>query len=181
MNSFKFSWHVGTLSAAFSPIRRSRGRRAGLRRIFSTVMDYPFQRDKLLLLYVLFHASQNHMATERIKNMDDFISAYPIEKQAILQKIRALIRQMEPDAQEAIVYGIPTFKLNERNLVHFSIFDGHVGFYPTPSGINAFKQELFGYKSAKGSVQFPLDSEIPYELIEKIVRFRVQEIKKNVQ
>jgi len=76
----------------------------------------------------------------------------------------------------SFAYGIPTFKMNGKNLVHFSAFKTHIGFYPSPSGINHFKSELSKYASAKGSVKFPLDQPIPYSLIKKITKFRVQEI-----
>lgn len=110
-----------------------------------------------------------------VKTIDEFISTYPPEIQAILQKIRALIRKSAPGAEEAMAYGIPTFKLNGRNLVHFSAFKEHIGFYPTPSGIEAFKKELSAYEGAKGSVKFPLEKPIPYALITKIIKFRVKE------
>ena len=108
------------------------------------------------------------------KEIDKFISAYPEEVQKILNKVRATIREAAPGAEETINYGIPTFTLNG-NLVHFSAFKTHIGFYPTPTGIEKFKKELSKYEGAKGSVKFPLDQPIPYELIEKIVKFRVKE------
>lgn len=108
------------------------------------------------------------------QTIDDYIANFPAEVQAILQKIRLLIRQAAPDAEEAIKYQIPTFAL-KGNLVHFAAFKQHIGFYPTPTGIEAFKQELSGYEGAKGSVQFPLDQPIPYDLINNIVKFRVAE------
>lgn len=106
--------------------------------------------------------------------IDEFIAAFPEDIRAILQKIRAIIREEAPEAQETINYGIPTFTLHG-NLVHFSAFKKHIGFYPAPSGIENFKDELAPYAGAKGSVQFPLDQPIPYELIRKIVAFRVEE------
>lgn len=106
--------------------------------------------------------------------IDEFIAAFPEDIRAILQKIRAIIREEAPEAQETINYGIPTFTLHG-NLVHFSAFKKHIGFYPAPSGIEKFKAELAPYAGAKGSVQFPLDQPIPYELIRKIVAFRVEE------
>ena len=106
--------------------------------------------------------------------VDEFIAKYPPDIQNVLQKIRSIIRKAAPDAQEKIGYGIPTFTLNG-NLVHYSVLKNHVGFYPTPSGIEKFKKELSKYEGAKGSVQFPLDQPIPYELIRKITEFRVQE------
>jgi uncharacterized protein YdhG (YjbR/CyaY superfamily) len=106
--------------------------------------------------------------------IDEYIADFPPDVQAILQKIRATIRQAAPQAEETINYQIPTFTLNG-NLVHFAGFKSHIGFYPTPSGMQKFQVELAGYKSAKGSVQFPLDQRIPYGLITKIVKFRVKE------
>ena len=108
--------------------------------------------------------------------IDQFISTYPPEVQTILQKIRELIQKSAPGAEEAMSYGIPTFKLNGKNLVHFSAFKEHIGFYPTPSGIEKFKKELSVYEGAKGSVKFPLNKPIPYALITKIVQFRVKEV-----
>ena len=111
-----------------------------------------------------------------IKTIDEFISQYPPEVQTILQKIRALIQKSAPGAEEAMAYGIPTFKLNSKNLVHFSAFKEHIGFYPTPAGIEKFRKELSAYEGAKGSVQFPLTKPIPYALIGKITQFRVKEV-----
>ena len=108
------------------------------------------------------------------KNIDEYIAGYPTQVQEILEKIRLTIREAAPGAEEAISYQIPTFKL-EGNLVHFAAFKKHIGFYPTSSGIARFSNELSVYKSAKGSVQFPLDQPIPYELISRITKFRVKE------
>ena len=116
------------------------------------------------------------MATTRVtaKTIDDYIAAFPKDIQEILGKVRATIRKAAPEAQETINYGIPTFTL-KGNLVHFAAFKKHIGFYPAPSGIEKFKVELSEYESAKGSVQFPLDQPIPYDLISKITVFRVKE------
>ena len=103
-----------------------------------------------------------------------YIAIFPEDVQAILEKIRAEIRKAAPNAKETINYGIPTFTL-EGNLVHFAGFKNHIGFYPTPSGIEKFKKELSVYESAKGSVKFPLDQPIPYALIGRITKFRVKE------
>ena len=108
------------------------------------------------------------------KDIDEFIAGYPENIQKILKKIRATIRKAAPKAEETINYGIPTFTLNG-NLVHFSAFKKHIGFYPAPSGIENFKTELSAYESAKGSVKFPLDQPIPFDLITKIVKFRGKE------
>jgi len=108
------------------------------------------------------------------QNIDEYIAGFSPEVQAILEKIRLTIRQAAPGAQEKISYQMPTFTLNG-NLVHFAAFKNHIGFYPVPSGIAAFKKELAIYKGGKGSVQFPLDQLIPYRLISRIVKFRVKE------
>src|SRR4030043_417649 len=107
--------------------------------------------------------------------MDDYIKTFPTDVQNILEKMRQTIRKAAPEASEAISYQMPTFKLNGKNLVHFAAFKNHIGFYPIPSGIEAFKKELSPYKQGKGSVQFPLDKPIPFNLVEKIVIFRVKE------
>ncbi len=107
-------------------------------------------------------------------SIDAYIAGFPKDVQVILAKIRGIVREAAPEAQEAIKYQIPTFVLNG-NLVHFAAFQNHIGFYPTPSGIEQFKDALSAYRNAKGSVQFPLDSPIPYTLIKKIVKFRVNE------
>jgi uncharacterized protein YdhG (YjbR/CyaY superfamily) len=107
--------------------------------------------------------------------IDDYIAGFPREVQDHLKRIRTTIRKAAPEAHEAIKYRIPTFVLHE-NLVHFAGFKNHIGFYPTPSGIEAFKNELSAYKGAKGSVQFPIDQPMPVRLIERIVKFRVKEI-----
>jgi uncharacterized protein YdhG (YjbR/CyaY superfamily) len=108
------------------------------------------------------------------KNIDEYIAGFPPDIQAILRKIRAIIREAAPGSEEAIKYQLPTFTLNG-NLVHFGAFKKHIGFYPTPSGTEKFKKELSVYQGAKGSVQFPLDKPIPYDLIREMVRFRVKE------
>ena len=106
--------------------------------------------------------------------IDEYIAGFPPETQAILQKIRAIIHEEVLGVEEAMAYGIPTFRL-KGNLVHFAANQKHIGFYPAPSGIEAFKEEISPYKHAKGSVQFPLDQPIPYDLIRRIVRYRVNE------
>jgi uncharacterized protein YdhG (YjbR/CyaY superfamily) len=108
--------------------------------------------------------------------IDGYIAGFPAETQRVLGEVRALIRSIAPGAVETISYAIPTFDLNKKHLVHFAAFEKHIGFYPTPSGIEAFKEELKPYKSAKGSVQFPLDQPMPVDLIRRMVQFRVDEI-----
>lgn len=109
-----------------------------------------------------------------IETIDDYIEQAPDEVREILQTLRGIIREEAPEAQEAIKYQMPTFVLNG-NLVHFAAFQHHIGFYPVPSGITAFQEELAAYKQGKGSVQFPLNQPMPYDLIRRIVRFRVAE------
>ncbi|MCA9964859.1 MAG: DUF1801 domain-containing protein [Anaerolineales bacterium] len=108
------------------------------------------------------------------KTIDDYIADFPPAVQEILQTIRATVREAAPEATEAISYQMPTFKLHG-NLVHFAGYKNHIGFYPVPTGIEAFKEELSVYKQGKGSVQFPLDQPMPYDLIRRIVVFRVAE------
>lgn len=108
--------------------------------------------------------------------IDAYIAPFPEPVQQAMQAVRAAIHEAVPEVTEAMAYGIPTFKW-KGNLVHFAGYKNHIGFYPAPSGIEAFKDELSVYKMAKGSVQFPLDQPIPLELIQRIVRFRVEEEK----
>jgi uncharacterized protein YdhG (YjbR/CyaY superfamily) len=108
------------------------------------------------------------------KKIDEYIAGFPPDVQDILEKIRMTIREAAPDAQETIKYQMPTFTL-KGNLVHFAAFKKHIGFYPLPTGIEQFKDELSVYKGGKGSVQFPLGKPIPFDLISRIVKFRVQE------
>lgn len=109
-----------------------------------------------------------------IDTIDAYISGFPKDIQEILQEIRKCIHKAAPDAKEAIKYAMPTFVLHE-NLVHFAAYPNHIGFYPTPTGIESFNKKLSVYKSGKGSVQFPLNEPIPYKLISEIVKYRVAE------
>jgi uncharacterized protein YdhG (YjbR/CyaY superfamily) len=108
------------------------------------------------------------------QTIDDYIAGFPAPIQALLSQLRAAIRRAAPEAAEKISYRIPTFYL-KGNLVHFAAFEHHIGFYPGPTGIAQFRAELSKYKSAKGSVQFPLDEPLPLELVVTIVQFRVAE------
>lgn len=108
------------------------------------------------------------------ETIDEYISGFPPDVQKILKKIRMTIRKAAPGAEETIKYRMPTFLLHG-NLVYFAAFKNHIGFYPIPTGIAAFKKELSIYEQGKGSVQFPLDQPIPYDLITRIVKFRVEE------
>ena len=110
-------------------------------------------------------------------NADEYINAQPANVRTMLKKIRQTIKTAAPEAEEVISYNMPAYKYNGM-VVFFAAFKNHIGFYPAPRGIEAFKKELSAYKGAKGSVQFPLDKPIPLGLISKIVKFRVKENKK---
>lgn len=111
---------------------------------------------------------------KQFETIDEYIATFPKNIQEILEKMRKVIKKAAPKSEEAISYGMPAFKLNGV-LVYFAAYKKHIGFYPTHSGIEAFKEEISDYKSSKGTVQFPLDKPIPYDLVEKIVIFRVKE------
>jgi uncharacterized protein YdhG (YjbR/CyaY superfamily) len=108
------------------------------------------------------------------KTIDEYAKTFPPEVRRILETMRQTIHEAAPDATEAISYQIPAFRLNG-TLVYFAAFKGHIGFYPTSSGIEEFRKELSKYKTSKGAVQFPLDEPLPVDLIKRIVRYRVQE------
>jgi uncharacterized protein YdhG (YjbR/CyaY superfamily) len=116
------------------------------------------------------------MRTEQTapKNIDEYIAGFPQDVQEILEEIRLTIRKAAPNAEEAISYQIPTFTLRG-NLVHFAAFKKHIGFYPTSSGIEKFKDELSAYAGSKGTVRFPFGEPIPFDLIGRMVEFRVRE------
>src|SRR5512137_1261088 len=125
---------------------------------------------------VSISVESRYMRTDQpaARNIDEYIAGFPHDFQQILQKIRTTIRRAAPQAEEAISYQMPTFRL-EGNLVHFAAFKNHIGLYPTPSGTEKFREELSPYQTGKGSIRFPLDRPIPYDLIAKIVKFRVRE------
>jgi uncharacterized protein YdhG (YjbR/CyaY superfamily) len=118
---------------------------------------------------------------QRFGSIDEYLETFPEGVREILQKVRQTIRNATPESVEAISYGIPTFKLDGRNLVHFAGWKNHVGFYPTPSMTKAFGKELSRFKGGKGSRQFPLDETIPFDLIRRMVVARVREIKSQRQ
>lgn len=113
-------------------------------------------------------------SSRQVKTIDEYINMFPEDVQGILNELRQTIRDAAPEAKETINYQMPTFTLNG-NLVHFAAFKNHIGFYPTPTGIEAFKEDLSVYKGAKGSVQFPIDQPLPLSLIRRIVEYRVKE------
>ncbi|HEX2907344.1 MAG TPA: DUF1801 domain-containing protein, partial [Phototrophicaceae bacterium] len=107
------------------------------------------------------------------QSIDDYIATFPAEIQTILQTLRATIKAAAPEASEKISYQMPTFALNG-NLVHFAAFKNHIGFYPAPTGIEQFAEELARYEGSKGAIRFPIDQPLPLDLITRIVKFRVQ-------
>ena len=115
---------------------------------------------------------KNH--TNGFNTIDEYIAEFPKDVQKILQQLRATIRAAVPDAEETISYQIPTFVL-KGNLVHFAAYKSHIGFYPAPSGVKTFSQELSKYETAKGTVKFPIKDPLPLELISNIVKFRAVE------
>lgn len=121
------------------------------------------------------------MKTQNTPNdIDEYIAGFPKNVRAILEQVRSTIHEAAPAAEEAIKYGIPTFTLNG-NLVHFAACKNHIGFYPAPTGMDAFQKALSAYKTGKGSVQFPLDNPMPLALITRIVKFRVKEVLEKVE
>ena len=112
--------------------------------------------------------------------IENYLAVYPEKVRVIMEKLRQVIKETAPGAVEAMSYGIPTFKLNGKNLVHFGGFKNHIGFFPGAEAIELFQKELLPYKTSKGTVQFPLDKPIPCPLVKKIVKHRVKvETKRN--
>lgn len=114
---------------------------------------------------------------QKYKTIDEYIAQFPPEVQQKLQEMRAVIKEAAPEATEAIAYQMPTFKLDGKNLVHFAAFKGHIGFFPTPSGIEAFGKELEPFRTGKGTIRFGLQEPIPFDLVKKVVLARVKESK----
>lgn len=108
----------------------------------------------------------------KVKNIDEYIAGFPDDIQKLLQQIRTIIRKAAPHAEEVISYGMPAYK-QHKVLVYFAACKNHIGFYPTGSGIEAFKEELTAYKFSKGAIQFPFDKPLPSALITKIVKFKI--------
>jgi len=113
----------------------------------------------------------------QFKTIDEYLSSWPKDVRSRLQAIREAVKEEVPEAEEAIRYQMPTFRL-DGNLVFFAAFKNHIGFYPLPSAMEEFREELSHYKTGKGSIQFPMDEPLPLPLIRKIVRFRVEETKR---
>lgn len=108
------------------------------------------------------------------QSVDAYIAAFPESIQPVLKKLRAMIKEEAPEAEEKISYQMPAYML-KGPLVYFAAYKNHIGFYPTPSGIRNFQDELTEYKTSKGAVQFPVSKPLPYELIRRMIRFRVEE------
>jgi uncharacterized protein YdhG (YjbR/CyaY superfamily) len=114
---------------------------------------------------------------DKFENVDDYINSFPDEVHSQLRQIRSVIKEKAPEAFESMSYGMPAYKTQGRVLVYFAGFKNHIGFYATPTGHEEFRKELSKYKQGKGSVQFPLNQPVPYDLIAQIVEFRVEENK----
>ena len=114
------------------------------------------------------------------QNINEYIAGFPTDVQKTLQKIRMTIRKAAPEAEETIKYSMPTFTL-KANLVHFAAYKKHIGFYPVPRGVEPFKTELAAYAGEKSTARFPLDKPIPYDLITRIVKFRVKQVVGNTK
>jgi len=112
---------------------------------------------------------------KRFETIDEYITTLSRNVQGILEELRRIIKESAPELDETISYGIPTFDLNGRHLVHFAAYKNHIGFYPTSSGITHFKKELSRYELSRGTVRFPINEPIPFDLIRKIVKYRVKE------
>ncbi len=107
-------------------------------------------------------------------SVEEYIQSFPAATQQMLNQMRELIRENAPGAKEEISYGMPGYKLNKKPLVYFAGYEKHIGFYATPVGHEAFADDFSKYKTGKGSVQFPIDQPLPFDLIERVVRFRVK-------
>jgi uncharacterized protein YdhG (YjbR/CyaY superfamily) len=114
------------------------------------------------------------MNTTQVSSIDEYIAGFPKDVQKLLESMRSTIQKAAPNAEETIKYAIPTFTL-QGNLVHFAAFKNHIGFYPAPNGIEAFKKETAPYETGKGTLQFPLDRPLPLALVSRIVKFRVEQ------
>ena len=111
----------------------------------------------------------------RFETIDEYIAAFPRNVRDVLEELRRIIRESAPKSEETISYGIPTFDLNGKHLVHFAAYKNHIGFYPTSSGITRFKKDLSRYELSRGTVRFPIDEPIPFDVIRNIVKYRVKE------
>ncbi len=113
---------------------------------------------------------------KKFETIDEYIESFPENVQSVLEKLRATVQEAAPEAVQSISYDMPTFKLNGERLVYFSAWKNHIGFYSIPRGNEAFRKEVSPYEGEKGSLRFPLEKPIPYDLVKKIVMFRMKEI-----
>lgn len=116
------------------------------------------------------------MATQSFETIDEYIASFPHDSQKVLEKLRKLIRDIEPNITEDMSYKMPSFKLKGKPLVYFAAWKNHISLYPTPNGMEEFENDLEPYKSGRGTARFPTDKPLPYKLIEEIVKFRVKEV-----
>lgn len=114
----------------------------------------------------------------KYKTVDEYINSFEEETKALLITFRKKIQQIAPDSIESMSYGMPGYKLNGKPLVYFAAFKKHIGFFPTPGGINGLDQETKPYRTGKGTMQFKLSEKIPWDLVEKVVKYRIKEINK---
>jgi len=129
-----------------------------------------------ILFLASLHEADKHMTGKKLfTTIDEYISTFPADIQAILEQVRQAIHKAAPEAVETISYGIPTFNLNGKHLVFFAGWKHHISLYPIPAGDEAFQQKISQYKRAKGTIQFHLDNPIPYDLVEKIVTLLMME------
>ena len=112
-----------------------------------------------------------------MNEVDEYIIRFPLDIQEKLTILRETVKRLIPDCEETIKYGIPTFTLKNKNIIHFAGYNKHIGLYPTPTLIELFEDDLKGYKVSKGTIQFSLEKELPIDLIEKIIKSRVLDIK----
>ena len=116
---------------------------------------------------------------EKVQNVDEYIKQLSPSQAEAITKLRKLVKETAPEAEESIAYRMPAYKLKGRPLVYSAAFPNHIGFYPTPSGVSQFAEELAKYKQGKGSIQFPINEPMPLELVRKIVKLRVAETNEN--
>lgn len=116
---------------------------------------------------------------KNFKTVDEYIDAFPEKVRILLNAMRKTILDAAPEAEESVAYGMPAYKTYNHPLVYFAAFPNHIGFYATPTGHSEFAGELSKYKQGKGSVQFPIDEPLPFELVSRITKFRVLENEEN--
>ena len=113
---------------------------------------------------------------QKYDTVDEYINSLPDRTKEELTKLRAMIKNLVPDTNESMSYGMPGYKLNNKPLIYFAGWKDHIGFYPTPSGIDALEKVTKKYKTGKGTLRFNLDKPIPWDLIEKIIKYRIQSV-----